>query len=656
MDPLAAQRGAAAIDRAAAMTPIDIVVPVWRGADTTRRCLESILASTPRTPFELVIVNDASPEPELTGYVRELAARGVATLIEQPSPQGYAAAINRAFAQHRDRDKVVLQSDAVVAGDWLDRLERHAAARGVGVVGTFTNAVGVATYPLPRARNALPRGYSVAALDALFAHANAGQAESLPAMHGPCLYFRRDCIAAVGAFDGAPLGSDYGVEIDFCLRAGSAGFQHLLAGDVFVFHAAHASYGEQKAEQLSARTQQALSKLYPAFLQQQQALHNRDPARAFARRVDLLRLSELPKQLLLFVSHSWGGGIRRYMNDVAALLEERAEVLYLESAADDVVKLYWPREGECFSAYFRFPAEMTLLADVLKSIGVARLHFHHVHRLPRAILELPAAVGVPFDCTLHDYFSICPQYHLVTEDGHYCGEPDAIGCAACLTRRPGQWGLDINAWRGIFGTFLRGADRLIAPSQDVAIRIQKYFPELAINVWPHPEGVPAEARRVGRVVVLGNLTPAKGLHVVAACARDAESRRLPLTFRVLGSTTEPVPQFPDVPLSIVGQYEDAELAQLLAAERADVILFPAQVPETYAYTLSVALASSTPIVASDLGALPERLIGHPRAMTVPWDAPPGEWNAALLKAAGLTERASPLTERGSTIPLRVVTS
>ena len=92
MDPLAAQRGAAAIDRAAAMTPIDIVVPVWRGADTTRRCLESILASTPRTPFELVIVNDASPEPELTGYVRELAARGVATLIEQPSPQGYAAA------------------------------------------------------------------------------------------------------------------------------------------------------------------------------------------------------------------------------------------------------------------------------------------------------------------------------------------------------------------------------------------------------------------------------------------------------------------------------------------------------------------------------------------------------------------------------------
>ena len=123
------------------------------------------------------------------------------------------------------------------------------------------------------------------------------------------------------------------------------------------------------------------------------------------------------------------------------------------------------------------------------------------------------------------------------------------------------------------------------------------------------------------MVVLGNLSPAKGLNVVAACAEDAQRRALPLTFRVLGSTTEPIPQFPDVPLSIVGQYDDAKLAQLLAAEQADVLLFAAQVPETYAYTMTVALQSGLPIVASDLGAFTERLAGHPRAVTVPWDAP-----------------------------------
>ena len=91
-----------------------------------------------------------------------------------------------------------------------------------------------------------------------------------------------------------------------------------------------------------------------------------------------------------------------------------------------------------------------MLAETMRTIGVERLHFHHVHLQPRAILELPALVGVPYDYTLHDYHPICPQYHLVTEDGRYCGEPDAAGCAACLAKRPGQWGIDITTWRGEF--------------------------------------------------------------------------------------------------------------------------------------------------------------------------------------------------------------
>jgi GT2 family glycosyltransferase/glycosyltransferase involved in cell wall biosynthesis len=634
------------------VTPVDVIVPLYRGLAAARRCVESVRAAACSTPYELVVVNDASPEDELVRWLRDLAAQGAATLIEQSSRHGFAAAMNRAFARAPERDKVMLHADAEVAGDWLDRLARHAAARGTGVVGTFTNAVGSATYPRPRVDNALPAGYTVPTLDALFAHANAGRAERVPYVQGPCLYFRHDCVATVGPFDATPLGSDYGVEIDFCLRAGSAGFVHLLAGDVFVGHIGHGSYGAREAATLASRAEKALARLYPAYAAQVRELRKREPTRAFARRADLLRLAELPRQPLVFVSHPWGGGIRRYMDDLASLVADRAEVLYLEPAADDTVKLYWPRQEEDFAAYFRLPEDLALLAEVMKTIGVSRLHFQHVHGLPRAVLDLPAAAGVPFDCTLHDYFPICPQYHLVTEEGRYCGEPDAMGCAACLTRRPGQWGLDINGWRGVFGTFLRGADRLIAPSQDVAQRIRRYFPELVLDVWSHPEAPLGALRRAVRVVVLGNLSPAKGLNVVSACAADARDRALPLTFRILGSTTEPVPQFPSAPLSILGQYDDAQLAQLLMAEKPDVILFPQQVPETYAYTLTVALASGLPIVASALGALPERLEGYPRGSTVAWNATAAEWNAALLAAAGAAERP-PHPERSGEGALRV---
>jgi glycosyltransferase involved in cell wall biosynthesis len=580
--------------------------------------------------------------------VRDLAQSRRITLIEQSTHQGFAAALNRAVGAHRDRDVVVLHADAEVANDWLDRLSAHALARDVGAIAPMTSAYGSATYPLPETPNPIPPDQTVASLDALFARANDGDSAGLPALEGPCLYIRRECLATVGAFDGGPLGSDYAVLTDFSLRAASAGFRLLLAGDVFVAHVGHVSFGSE-ADALRERAVFALDRLYPGYATRRAEVLEHEPGRPYARRVDLLRLAQGSKPVIVFVSHGWGGGIRRHMDDLAALIGERATVLYLEPAVDDTVKLYWPRAGESFAVYFRLPYDMPRLAETLRTVRVARLHFHHVHKLPRAILDLPAAAGVPYDCTLHDYYAICPQYHLVTEEGRYCGEPDAAGCAACLARRPAQWGLDIGAWRSAFARLLRGADRLIAPSQDVAQRIARYVPDVSIDVWPHPEPVPPPPPRVVRVVLLGNLTPEKGLHVAAACAEDARDRRLPMTFRVLGSTTVPVPQWPDAPLTIHGQYQDSELAHLLAAEKADVLWFPAQVPETYSYTLSVALASGLPIVASALGALPERLAQHPRCATVAWNAPAAEWNAALLSIAGLPERAAPAETRVLTV-------
>ena len=85
-------------------------------------------------------------------------------------------------------------------------------------------------------------------------------------------------------------------------------------------------------------------------------------------------------------------------------------------------------------------------------------------------------------------------------------------------------------------------------------------------------------------------------------------------------------------MSIHGQYADEDLQALIAADRPDVIWFPAQVPETYSYTLSVALAAGPALVVSSLGALSERVSAHPRARVVRWDATPKEWNDALLEA------------------------
>jgi glycosyltransferase involved in cell wall biosynthesis len=522
-----------------------------------------------------------------------------------------AQALDRALAAYADRDLVVLAPDARVHGDWLDRLAVHANVASTGIVGTFTNVDGSAIYARGTAAARLPDGESAASLDDHFRAANAGRSAEVAVVHGPCRYFTRACLRVLGVRGAELLDDARAAEVS--QRAVDLGFRVAVAGDVFV-----------------AREQNA------AFAPGDDTSAVDDPSgalRALERRVDLARLARAPQPVIAFVSHGWGGGVRRHMDDLATLVRHRALVLHLEPGGRDHVKLAWRREGEAFAARFRLPDEFAALVATMRAIGVHRVHFHHVHGLPRAILELPAALGVPYDCTLHDYYPICPQYHLADEQGRYCGEPDAAGCARCLAGRPAQWGIDIATWRDAFATFLAQAARVIAPSEDVANRVHRYLPALAISLWPHPESPPAWPATVARIVTLGSLSPEKGLDVVAACALDARQRSLPLAFRVLGATARPLPQWPDAPLSVHGSYDEDVLVELLASEHPSVLFFPAQVPETWSYTLSVALASGLPIVASALGVFPERLAGRANARLLPFDASASDWNAALLAAS-----------------------
>jgi GT2 family glycosyltransferase/glycosyltransferase involved in cell wall biosynthesis len=340
-------------------------------------------------------------------------------------------------------------------------------------------------------------------------------------------------------------------------------------------------------------------------------------------------LAATGRPALVFVVHGWGGGVRRHVDDLSALVAARANVVFLEPAVNDTVCLRASGSGE--RLYFQLPGDVPLLARVLRALGAVRLHFHHVHGLPLAVLDLPRGTGLPYDVTLHDYAAICPQFHLITETGRYCSEPGEAGCTACLAGRPPQWPLGIMAWRDAFATLLLGAERVIAPSHDVASRIGRYVPGLRAEVWPHPE--PAlDLRPVTRVATLGMLSREKGFDRVVACAQDAHARDLPLAFRVLGATAAPLPRLPLSRLSMSGEYQEGDLGALLAAERPDVLWFPVQWPETYTYTLSAALAAAIPIVASDIGALPERLSAHSAVRLLPWDAPAAAWNEALLSS------------------------
>lgn len=341
----------------------------------------------------------------------------------------------------------------------------------------------------------------------------------------------------------------------------------------------------------------------------------------------LRRWQQRQVPLLLFVSHAHGGGIRRHIDELAAAIGERAIVLLLQPGEDGRHVLHAP--GSEGAAIHATPAR---ILEVLAALGVDRLHFHHVHGFDEGILELPAKLGAPYDVTLHDHYPLCPAYHMVDATGRFCGgKPD---CHRCDERRESPWPLDIDAWRSTFGRFLQGAGRVIAPSDDCARRFREHLPALAVSTWPHLHRARVLLAPKARVLVPGAISPAKGLDVLAGCVEDARQRNLPMTFRVLGFLARPLPAWPEAPLSVSGEYPEGLLPDLFSRESGDVAFFPAQCPETYSYTVADALDAGLPIVATAIGALPERLRSTPGARIVPHDAPPREINDALLDAAG----------------------
>lgn len=273
---------------------VDVIIPVYRGAAQTRRCIESVLASRLATPVEVVVVDDATPEPAIAIYLDELARAARITLLRNATNAGFVKSVNRGMALHADRDVVLLNSDTEVANDWLDRLRKAAqGAPQVATVTPFSNNATICSYPFDGWSGAVPGGLGLARLDQLFARTLAGRTLELPTAVGFCMYLRRDGLEALGLFDEQRYGRGYGEENDYSMRAWKAGWRNLLAADVFVYHEGAVSFSAERSALTEAATR-ALLEAHPEYTGEVQRFVAADPALALRSAIDAARTAGHP--------------------------------------------------------------------------------------------------------------------------------------------------------------------------------------------------------------------------------------------------------------------------------------------------------------------------------------------------------------------------
>jgi GT2 family glycosyltransferase len=230
------------------VTTSSIVIPVHGRAGLTRQCIDAILAEPPRTPFELIVVDDASPDDTaavLSEYGDQIR------IVARDENGGFACACNDGAAAAQGDYLVFLNNDTIPVAGWLDALVAVAEADpNVAVVGSkllFPN-------------DTVQHAGVVVCQDGNPRHIYAGFPADHPAVNRPrrfqavtaaSMLVRRDAFERVDGYDTAF--RNCLEDTDLCMRLGQLGYEVRYCPVSVVYHLESVSRG-RRAKEIAANT------------------------------------------------------------------------------------------------------------------------------------------------------------------------------------------------------------------------------------------------------------------------------------------------------------------------------------------------------------------------------------------------------------------
>ncbi|MBB6520105.1 glycosyltransferase [Pseudoteredinibacter isoporae] len=591
---------------------VDVIIPVYRGFDETVACVEAAKQGLSLSNANIILVDDCSPEPEISAYLKEQSVLDRIHLIVNEENLGFVASVNKAMAFSRD-DVVLLNSDAIVSNDWLQRLQ--AAAYKSGTTATATPLSNNATIcSVPSIASLYEDGIlSLAEVDRLAADVNSGMTVDIPTAVGFCMYIKRSALEHVGYFDEEHFGRGYGEENDFCMRCMASGLKHVMAMDVFVHHEGEVSFSSE-SEERKQKAEQILLSLHPTYTD----LLKDYLAKNEAERYQLKLLTEAQWQSLyknlsaeksvLHILGLDGGGSFKY---VQSLVEEsRERVKHFALLIDEQHCYLQDLNSFVFYNLSAFSAKENL-ADLL----FEKLAFNnvHLHRFSPRILDVFSPVDfsrIGLYITYHDISFLKSDIF---------SDINNIDFKQIEDHRSQEW---IDACE----PFRQSAKLIFFPSEYLKTLYARVFadadngyvfcPDRALTPKPLNAEEAEEIERLldqafdtekKTIAVVGALGKHKGFDYFEALRELTTGENGGFNWLHIGYSDKISGQSVQPNYIVTGAYEAESLPALLSHYQVDIVYFPLGVPESYCYALSDVLASPLPVLVHGLGALEERV-------------------------------------------------
>ena len=223
--------------------------------------------------------------------------------------------------------------------------------------------------------------------------------------------------------------------------------------------------------------------------------------------------------------------------------------------------------------------------------------------------------------TAHDYWLICPQTNLLQNGHRVCVKPSCTLCGLYLRRPPQLW-----RYASSFEDAINQIDMMIAPSDYLREKITSKVPIRAVTI---PNCVPSPPARIsssgysGFMLFAGMLEKHKGvLELLKAYKELGKQSKLKLV--IVGDGTlrqkirELIEQFGLSDRVYVMGWVDRSLFYALLRDSVCLVI-PSIWPENAPLVALEALSVGTPVIASNLGGLPEIVSRLDNQLVFSWE-------------------------------------
>jgi len=249
------------------------------------------------------------------------------------------------------------------------------------------------------------------------------------------------------------------------------------------------------------------------------------------------------------------------------------------------------------------------------------IHYHNIYALTMDMLAVSSKMNIPSIMTMHDFWGICYKNILVSDDGQIC-DKEGFDCEYCAREGniKSRDNISLAERNNLYIGYLNKLDLIISPSKYLIERfIERGVARGKTEVINNGidierfKGVRKARSKKLRLGFIGHIALHKGIeNMLVAVSLLSQEEKEKIVFYIIGEGEKDIVDYcrrlvKQCGLSknviFYGKLDNSRIRR--AYTFLDALVVPSVWPENSPVTIMEAMATGTPVLASDVGGIPE---------------------------------------------------